>query len=57
MGKTGRFDVPDRHCRRTDHFLVVTAATFTRGLSALTGLPDNFTVQAFVILLSGGIFA
>ncbi|MBI1092087.1 BCCT family transporter YeaV [Escherichia coli] len=36
--------------------LVVTAATFTRGLSALTGLPDNFTVQAFVILLSGGIF-
>ncbi|STL56207.1 BCCT-family transporter [Escherichia coli] len=20
MGKTGRFDVPDRHCRRTDHF-------------------------------------
>ncbi len=37
--------------------LVVTAATFTRGLSALTGLPDNFTVQAFVILLSGGIFA
>ncbi len=29
--------------------LVVTAATFTRGLSALTGLPDNFTVQAFVI--------
>ncbi len=35
--------------------LVVTAATFTRGLSALTGLPDNFTVQAFVILLSGGI--
>ncbi|SQD04213.1 BCCT-family transporter [Escherichia coli] len=24
--------------------------------SALTGLPDNFTVQAFVILLSGGIF-
>ncbi|XNM78426.1 BCCT family transporter [Escherichia coli] len=32
--------------------LVVTAATFTRGLSALTGLPDNFTVQAFVILLS-----
>ncbi|MGC6744680.1 BCCT family transporter [Escherichia coli] len=19
-GKTGRFDVPDRHCRRTDHF-------------------------------------
>ncbi|EAO0164604.1 BCCT family transporter [Salmonella enterica] len=36
--------------------LVVTAATFTRGLSALTGLPDNFTVQACVILLSGGIF-
>lgn len=36
--------------------LVVTAATFTRGLSALTGLPDNFTMQAFVILLSGGIF-
>ena len=36
--------------------LVVTAATFTRGLSALTGLPDNFTVQAFVILFSGGIF-
>ncbi len=36
--------------------LVVTAATFTRGLSALTGLPDNFTVRAFVILLSGGIF-
>ncbi|ADO49060.1 BCCT family transporter [[Enterobacter] lignolyticus] len=36
--------------------LVVTAATFTRGLSALTGLPDNFTVEAGVILLSGCIF-
>ena len=33
--------------------LVVTAATFTRGLSALTGLPDNFTVQALVLLAMG----
>lgn len=37
-------------------FFVVTAATFTCGLFALTGLLDNFTVQAFVILLFGGIF-
>ncbi|MEG1209559.1 MAG: BCCT family transporter [Leclercia sp.] len=36
--------------------LVVTAATFTRGFSALTGMPDNFVVQAGVILLAGVIF-
>ncbi|MDP1260202.1 BCCT family transporter, partial [Klebsiella quasipneumoniae] len=36
--------------------LVVTDATFTRGLSELPGLPDNFTVQEFLILLNGGIF-
>ncbi|AFJ46513.1 putative transporter YeaV [Shimwellia blattae DSM 4481 = NBRC 105725] len=36
--------------------LVVTAATFTRGLTALTGIPDTFMVQACVILLAAVIF-
>ncbi|MGW9795851.1 betaine/carnitine transporter, BCCT family [Serratia sp. 121840015-2] len=36
--------------------LVLTASTFTRGLTALTGIPDNFVVQATVILLAAVIF-
>ncbi|HIF6628318.1 BCCT family transporter [Serratia ureilytica] len=36
--------------------LVLTASTFTRGLTALTGIPDNFAVQATVILLAAVIF-
>lgn len=32
--------------------LVLTASTFTRGLTALTGLPDTFMLQAMVVLLA-----
>lgn len=35
---------------------MLTASTFTRGLTALTGIPDNFVVQATVILLAAVIF-
>ncbi len=45
-GENWSIYVPDRHCRRTDHFPCCYRSNFTRGLSALTGLPDNFTVQA-----------
>lgn len=36
--------------------LVVTAATFSRGLTTLTGIPDNFISQALVILVAAVIF-
>ncbi|MBE7797547.1 BCCT family transporter [Yersinia pestis] len=37
--------------------LVITAATFTRGLTALIGVPNNFAVQAGVMLVAAVIFS
>ncbi len=57
LGASGRSDLLIATIGALTISLVITAATFTRGLTALIGVPNNFAVQAGVMLVAAVIFS
>lgn len=56
FGASGRSDLLIATIGALTISLVITAATFTGGLTALIGVPNNFAVQAGVMLVAAVIF-